>query len=84
MQTIVLDGQSLTREQVVAVAHGSSVRLDATQLEKVQLAADFLAEQVRRRSCKTAQETANGGAPRCGDDDVAHEFALGAESFTAV
>ena len=49
MQTIVLDGQSLTREQVVAVAHGSSVRLDATQLEKVQLAADFLAEQVRRQ-----------------------------------
>jgi len=37
----------LTREQVVAVAYGASVELDAAQLKKVQRAADFLAEQVR-------------------------------------
>jgi len=49
MKPIRLDGQSLTREQVVAVAYGASVELDAKQLEKVQRAADFLAEQVQRQ-----------------------------------
>ncbi|WP_397607556.1 histidine ammonia-lyase [Silanimonas sp.] len=44
-----LDGASLTREQVVAVARGASVVLDATQLRAVQRTADFLAEQVRRQ-----------------------------------
>lgn len=48
MSTIRLDGNSLTREQIVAVAHGAGVELDAAQLEKVRRAADFLAEQVRR------------------------------------
>ncbi|HMB57489.1 MAG TPA: aromatic amino acid lyase [Arenimonas sp.] len=47
MKAIRLDGNSLTREQVVAVAYGASVELDAAQLKKVQRAADFLAEQVR-------------------------------------
>ncbi|KFN41098.1 HAL/PAL/TAL family ammonia-lyase [Arenimonas oryziterrae] len=47
MKPIHLDGRSLTREQVVAVAYGASVELDAAQLLKVQRAADFLAEQVR-------------------------------------
>ena len=45
-----LDGASLRREQVVAVArHGATVELDAAQLSKVQRAADFLAEQVERQ-----------------------------------
>ncbi|MBB5014269.1 HAL/PAL/TAL family ammonia-lyase [Rehaibacterium terrae] len=48
MSAIRLDGNSLTREQVVAVAGGARVELDAAQLEKVRHAADFLAEQVRR------------------------------------
>ena len=43
-----LDGKSLTRAQLVAVAHGAQVELDAQQLQAVQRAADFLAEQVRR------------------------------------
>jgi len=46
---IALDGRSLTREQVVAVARGTRVELDAGQLEQVRLAADFLAEQVRQQ-----------------------------------
>ena len=46
MKSIRLDGQSLTREQVIAVAYGATVELDATQLKKVQRAADFLVEQV--------------------------------------
>jgi histidine ammonia-lyase len=46
---VLLDGRSLTREQVVAVAHGARVELDAGQLEQVRVAADFLAEQVRRQ-----------------------------------
>ena len=46
-KTIVLDGTSLTRAQLVAVArHGAKVALDATQLERVQRAADFLADKV--------------------------------------
>ena len=49
MKPIRLDGSSLTREQVVAVAYGASVVLDAAQLVKVQRAADFLAEEVRKQ-----------------------------------
>lgn len=46
---IHLDGGSLTRAQVVAVARGAAVTLDAAQLERVQRTADFLAEQVRKQ-----------------------------------
>ncbi len=47
MQTIQLDGQSLTRAQVLAVAHGQAqVTLADAQLVKVRAAADFLASQV--------------------------------------
>ena len=49
MKSIHLDGQSLTREQVVAVAYGATVELDEKQLRKVQRAADFLVEQVARQ-----------------------------------
>jgi histidine ammonia-lyase len=45
---IRLDGNSLTRAQVLAVSRGAKVELDPVQLPKVQRAADFLAEQVRR------------------------------------
>ncbi len=46
-ETILLDGSSLTRSQLVAVARqGASVALDQTQLKRVQRAADFLAEKV--------------------------------------
>ena len=48
MNTIRLDGQSLTRDRLVAVAHGAPVELEPRALEAVQRAADFLAEQVRR------------------------------------
>ena len=45
--TIVLDGNSLTRGQLVAVArNGSKVSLDPAGLKRVQRAADFLAEKV--------------------------------------
>jgi len=45
--TIVLDGNSLTRAQLVAVArNGSKVSLDPAGLKRVQRAADFLAEKV--------------------------------------
>ena len=45
--TIVLDGGSLTRAQLVAAArHGVPVALDSTQLQRVRRAADFLAEKV--------------------------------------
>jgi len=45
--TIVLDGNSLTRAQLVAVARdGSKVSLDPAGLKRVQRAADFLAEKV--------------------------------------
>jgi histidine ammonia-lyase len=48
MKTIHLDGTSLTREQVVAVARGGAkVELDRAQLQKVQRAADFIADKVR-------------------------------------
>ena len=46
-ETILLDGSSLTRAQLVAVArHGASVALDQIQLQSVQKAADFLAGKV--------------------------------------
>ncbi|TWI11932.1 HAL/PAL/TAL family ammonia-lyase [Aerolutibacter ruishenii] len=46
--TVRLDGRSLTRAQLVSVAHGAKVVLDPAQLPAVARAADFLAEQVRR------------------------------------
>ena len=50
MPMITLDGSSLTRAQVLAVAAGSTrVSLDVGQLQAVQRAADFLVEQVRRQ-----------------------------------
>ncbi len=48
MTSIRLDGKTLTRAQLVEVAHGASVELDAEALKAVAHAADFLAEQVRR------------------------------------
>lgn len=48
MNRIQLDGRSLTRPQLVAVAYGAQVELAAAQLPAVTRAADFLAEQVRR------------------------------------
>lgn len=46
-KTILLDGNSLTREQLVAVARqGLRVELDKAQLKRVQRAADFLADKV--------------------------------------
>ena len=48
MQSIRLDGQSLTRDRLVAVAKGATVELDPRALQAVRRAADFLAEQVRR------------------------------------
>ncbi len=47
-EAIRLDGNSLTRAQLVAISRGAHVALDAQQLHAVQRAADFLAEQVRR------------------------------------
>lgn len=47
--TILLDGNSLIRENVVAISrHGARVALDAAQLARVQATADFLADQVQR------------------------------------
>jgi histidine ammonia-lyase len=47
---IRLDGQSLTRAEVIAVArHGAGVELDPAQLDVVQRAADFLSAQVQRQ-----------------------------------
>ena len=46
---IRLDGQSLTRAELVAIAHGAPVTLDADALQRVQHAADFLAGQVARQ-----------------------------------
>src|SRR5215831_10456304 len=45
---ITLDGNSLIRDHVVAIANGARVALDAGQLAKVQRTADFLAAQVKR------------------------------------
>ncbi|HMH69480.1 MAG TPA: aromatic amino acid lyase [Pinirhizobacter sp.] len=45
--SILLDGASLTRADVVRVArHGATIRLDQEQLVKVRRTADFLAEKV--------------------------------------
>jgi len=44
--TIVLDGASLTRSQLVAIARGVGVELAPQALVRVQRAADFLAEKV--------------------------------------
>ena len=49
MKPIHLDGSSLTRAQMLAVAHGAMVELDAGQLQKVQRTADFLSEQVQKQ-----------------------------------
>ena len=48
MKPILLDGQSLTRDQLVEIAYGATVGLDAGALKSVARAADFLTEQVRR------------------------------------
>ena len=45
-KTIELDGHSLTRAQLVEVARGAGVALDAGALQRVARAADFLAAQV--------------------------------------
>ena len=45
---IVLDGNSLIREHVAAIARGARIALDEAQLAKVQRTADFLAAQVKR------------------------------------
>ena len=45
---ILLDGQSLNRAQLVAVARGAAVRLAPGALQRVAAAADFLAAQVAR------------------------------------
>ena len=47
MKTVSLDGNSLTRIQLVAIArNGAGVSLDEAQLVHVQRAADFIAEKV--------------------------------------
>jgi histidine ammonia-lyase len=46
--TVRLDGRSLTRAQLVQVARGAQVELDADALRRVARAAEFLAEQVAR------------------------------------
>lgn len=48
MKPVHLDGRSLTRAQVLAVAYGAPVELDEAQLPAVARAADFLADQVGR------------------------------------
>ncbi len=48
MRPVRLDGRSLTRAQLVAVARGALIELDEAQLPAVARAAEFLAEQVRR------------------------------------
>ncbi|MCY7313233.1 MAG: aromatic amino acid lyase [Pseudoxanthomonas sp.] len=48
MKPINLDGQSLTRDQLVEIAYGASAGLDPQALKAVARAADFLADQVRR------------------------------------
>ncbi|MGH8032831.1 MAG: HAL/PAL/TAL family ammonia-lyase [Luteimonas sp.] len=48
MKPIRLDGRSLTRARLFAVAHGATIELDADALTSVARAAEFLAEQVRR------------------------------------
>ncbi|MDH5834176.1 HAL/PAL/TAL family ammonia-lyase [Luteimonas kalidii] len=48
MKPVLLDGRSLTRDQLVMVANGASVSLDPAALRDVARAADFLAAQVAR------------------------------------
>ena len=48
-KTIELDGHSLARAQLVEVARGAGVALDAGALQRVARAADFLAAQVARQ-----------------------------------
>ena len=48
-KTIELDGHSMTRAQLVEVARGAGVALDAGALQRVARAADFLAAQVARQ-----------------------------------
>jgi len=45
---ITLDGNSLIRDHVAAIANGAPVALDGEQLKKVQRTANFLADQVKR------------------------------------
>ncbi|MBP6596490.1 MAG: aromatic amino acid lyase [Arenimonas sp.] len=49
MRPIRLDGCSLNRAQLAEIALGAPVSLDPGQMQAVQRAADFLAEQVRRQ-----------------------------------
>ena len=60
MNPIRLDGRSLTRASLVAVAHGAPVELDVQSLRAVQRAADFLAEQVRRQEPIYGESTGFG------------------------
>jgi len=46
--SITLDGNSLIREHVVAIANGARVVLDAEQLRKVQRTADFVVSDAIR------------------------------------
>jgi histidine ammonia-lyase len=46
--SITLDGNSLIRDHVAAIARGARIALDEAQLVKVQRTADFLAAQVKR------------------------------------
>lgn len=48
MKPILLDGKSLSRDQLVEIAYGASVGLAPESLKAVARAAEFLAEQVRR------------------------------------
>lgn len=47
-RTIGLDGHSLSRADLLAIARGAQVALDAAALQRVEKAAAFLAEQVAR------------------------------------
>jgi len=49
LETVRLNGLSLTRAQLVAVARGAAVELDADALARVARAADFLAAQVEKQ-----------------------------------
>ncbi|WP_240125060.1 HAL/PAL/TAL family ammonia-lyase [Thermomonas alba] len=49
MAVVRLDGHSLTRERLVAVARGARVELDPDALARVARAADFLAAQVAKQ-----------------------------------
>jgi len=49
MKSITLTGQSLSHEQVVAVAYGASVALDEARLAGVAKTAGFLADQVKQQ-----------------------------------